>query len=144
MIYAIERLMSIWSEIQELILANKAETDLFGEPLRLDVESLMRLDEDGYLKIFTMRHQGILVGYCSFVLYFHLHHSHMMIANQDVIYIKKGHRLHASRFVRYCDRELKIFGVSMVFQHSPAMNDWGPVLERIGYKELETTYFRRI
>ena len=126
------------------MLENNRETNLFGEPLNLDLIQLCRLQDAGMLRIYSMRKSSELVGYCMFIVYNHVHHSHLKVANQDVIFIKKGHRGHASKFVQYCDGELKKIGVEVVLQHSPAINEWNAVLERIGYSKLETTYQRRL
>jgi hypothetical protein len=133
-----------WPEISELVNENHEETPLFGEELRIDPERYAQMEEDGIYRVFTMRRDGVLVGYCGFVIFRPFHHAHMIHASQDVIFIKKGHRGHAGRFVSYCDGELKKLGVQIVLQHSPVTNDWSPVLKRLGYKEIETSYFRRL
>jgi hypothetical protein len=142
--YQQETLQDKWPEVYPLNLENNDETNLFHEPLELDFEHMKQMEDAGALKLFTIRKDGVLVGYCLFYLYFHNHHKSMLTANQDVIFIKNGSRGHASRFVQYCDGELKKLGVKAVLQHSPAMKDWSPVLKRIGYTELETTYLRRL
>jgi hypothetical protein len=144
MTYQKEFFTVILPEVQPLNELNHQEVPLFGAKLEIDVGCLMQMEEDGIYKVFTMRKNGELVGYCAFVLYHHPHHARLKVGDQDVIFIKKGCRGHASKFVQYCEKELKDMGVHITFQHSPKSKPWGKVLERIGYEELETTYFRRL
>jgi hypothetical protein len=142
--YQREHVPVAWPEISELTRLNHAETNLFGDELRIDPERYAQMEEDGIYRVFTIRKAGELVGYCGFVIYNPLHHIHAKHACQDVLFIKKGHRGHAVRFVSYCDGELRKLGVQIVLQHSPKSKDWSPVLKRLDYQELETTYFRRL
>ena len=144
MTYQEEKISDILEEVRPLTVMNHQDTDLFGEPLDVDMPVLLQMEEMGMVRVYTMRKSGELVGYYQVMIYMHLHHKTFLIANQDTIFIKKGHRGHASKFVQYCDGELKKLGVRVVLQHSPVTNDWRKVLERIGYSELQTTFQRRL
>jgi hypothetical protein len=142
--YQAESVIEAWPELRELCEANHQEVNLFNEPLEINTGAMSDMNADGALRLFTMRKDGSLVGYCAFFLYFHLHHIRLLVANQDVIYVKKECRGRATEFLRFCDLELKKLKVNLVFQHSPAIKDWSAVLIRNGYRELETTYYRRL
>lgn len=143
-IYGQEHFADIWPDILDLTKLNGTASDLFDFPVEIDVETILQMESDGMYKVFTMRVDTELVGHCHFMIYNHTHHLSMKVANQDVIFVKNGHRRHATNFVQYCDSELRKLGVHVVLQHSTRVKEWGPVLERIGYEKLETTYSRRL
>ena len=142
--YQQERFATVWPELHPMLVANHAETDLFGHPLEVDAEGYTEMDEAGSYRPYTLRRNGELVGYCGFVLYSHPHHVSKVHACQDALYVRKSHRSKVLRFIAYCDSKLREAGVNVVIQHCPTRNDWSPVLKRLGYEALETSYFRRL
>lgn len=139
-----EYFVEAFNDIKWLLQFHFEEVPQFSGPLELDVSTYLQMEEDGIYKLYTVRCDGKLVGYAGFVLYRNLHHASQVHASQDVLFIKKSHRGHGSKFIRYCEQSLKAAGVHVILQHVPVTKDWSKILTRSGYKELETTYFKEL
>jgi hypothetical protein len=138
-----------FEESKPLFAANKEETNLFDtKPLDYNQEAYREMFNNGSYIMFEFRRYdekgSELVGYAGFFLYYHLHHKTSLIAKQDLIFIRKDYRRTSMSFIRFCDNTLKELGIHEVMHSSPAINDWGIVLERLGYKKLETIYTRSL
>lgn len=125
-----------------LLEENCKETNLFGMELDLNKGLYEAAHSGGWLRIFTIRAEQELVGYCAYFVFTHSHHKTSRHAKQDVIFIKRGHRGRCLSFLAYCDQELKNEGVEFIQQSVPVMNDWSPVLKRLGYTKIEEIYIR--
>lgn len=143
--YAQEPFAKVYYDGIHLIAAHHKEIDLFNRVLDVHVDAFIAAEEAGNLVTYSIRtDEDELVGYCVFYVYMHGHHKQDIHAKQDVIFIDKKYRGHASEFISYCDKQLKESGVQYVHQCVPVMNDFSRLLERKGYKKLETIYARRL
>ena len=88
--------------------------------------------------------QDRLAGYAGFFIYQSMQHKTSIHAKQDILFIEKKSRGHGKEFIKYCDEMLKKIGIDEVLHSVPKSKDWSPILKRIGYKELETTYRRSL
>jgi len=125
-----------------LLEANNLERNLFGEHLDINEKVYQQCAKTDWLKIYTIRDESELVGYCAYFLFMHSHHKTSLHAKQDVLYIKQGKRGKCLPFISFCDSQLKEEGVDFIHQSVPHDNDWSPILKRLGYKKLETNYIR--
>lgn len=126
----------LWSE-------HHAETaNKFYGPLDPHLEMYEKCDLAGVIRFFTVRHQGRLVGYQVFIVSEHLHSRDMVQATQDILYLKPEHRrgLVGYRFLKWCMNQLKEDGIAVVHQVISARNDFGKILERMGYQLEDMTY----
>ena len=137
-------LQPFFTEAKELLKLNKEEINLFDKELDLDEDLYLELFDGGVFAPFTMRKDGELVGYCGFFLFMHNHHKTSLQAKQDVLFIHKDHRGYGRSFIKFCDEKLKDIGVEFVHQCVSSHFDWSLVLEKIGYKKLETIYTRNL
>jgi hypothetical protein len=48
------------------------------------------------------------------------------------------------RLLRRSDADLALEGVEAIARQAPTLRDIGPVLRRLGYSPIETTYLRRL
>jgi len=120
------------------------EGDQFS--LEPDFTHYINLDNNGDLKIYTARVEKELVGYCGYVIYKHPHHTSKVIAAQDGVYFKKGFRNKGlgEKFLSWTEIKLKDSGVNVVHQSVTPWYDWSKTLNGLGYKPLETVYFKNI
>lgn len=144
MILTREKFLNVVDELLPLFFLHRDEIDLYGRQLNIDFESYAALEEQGLLRIYTMRNQTKLVGYCVFYLYNHMHHKEMLVAKQDVLFVDRQFRGRGLSLLRYCDRMLKIEGVNTVIQCVPNGGEWGTILKRMGYHEQETAYAKTL
>lgn len=129
-------------EARELFKENNEELDFFGLPVDLNTPLYENLNRSGFLKIYTVRDDGLLVGYCTFILQPHLQHKDHIQARQDVLFIKKEYRGKGVKFLTWCEQQLKDIGVSFIFRSVTKIKDWSLILKRLNYEEVETIYMK--
>jgi hypothetical protein len=139
-----EELADVWQEAVELLKRHEAEVGpLRGQgKLAPNVKAYHEAARNGFFRVFTARVDGLLVGYCVMGVTPHLHYSGLVWAIEDVIYVDREHRGRiAIRFVKWMDEEL-FLEADAITRHSTVLKPWGPVLERMHYRPLGTTYIR--
>jgi hypothetical protein len=122
-----------------------SETGHFKD-MKVEPELAMyqRAEDHGALRLFTVRDNGKLIGYQSFVVTRGRHHAHTMQAQQDLLYISPDRRGFGLKFIKWCDEQLKAEGVHIVHQHVTPFFDFGPMLKRVGYELSHYIYIRRL
>jgi hypothetical protein len=139
---------AFWHEVQPLLSAHWVEIathpDITLDPIREKYESLQASD---LLRIYTARDRnGNLIGYAVYIVGPHLHYRDSLCASQDVLFVAK-HARHGSmgtRLITYADNALWADGVQNVFQHVKVDHDFGRLLERLGYTQVEKIYAKRL
>ena len=98
------------------------------------------------MKAFVAREDGKVMGYLAYMLFHNLHFKDIQQAVQDVLYINPTHRgkMLGMKLIKYADGVMKFNGVHVVMQHVTKQNEFGPILERIGYHHEESVYDRRL
>lgn len=111
-----------------------------------DLEAYSAIEAAGNLRVFSVRDAGRLVGYVVFFVKHHLHYRDSLVASQDVLFLLPEYRkgMTGARLIKFADERLKAEGVQLVTQHVKTYADFGPLLERMGYEKVETTYMRRL
>jgi hypothetical protein len=92
------------------------------------------------LVIYTARDDaGTLVGYSWWLVDYHLHYAALLVAFNDVFYLTPAQRRGptALRFLRYTQQQLVARGVDKIAYHVKAVNNLGPILQRLGYTPEE-------
>lgn len=100
----------------------------------------------GILRVFTIRDEGKLVGYSVFTVGKNPHYSESIQAKQDILFLSKKLRggFNGFKFIKWCDDQLKKECVQVVYHHVKKEHNFGPVLERQGYKLVDLIYGRRL
>lgn len=145
--FAREPIDSLWSEMIPLLLAHWQEVATWQDiPLDPDMDAYEAAEEAGMLRVFTVRVDSKLVGYAAYIVRTHLHYQGSKQAVQDVLYLSPEHRRGkiGYKLIQHGEAELKAEGVQAVYQHVKESHDFGPLLERIGYKMIEKVYARRL
>ena len=110
------------------------------------IDPNFRMYEDcakaGILRIYTVRVGPNLCGYQVFMVMNHPHSKHSLQANQDILFLTRRARLGFAgyRFIKWCGEQLKAEGVKVIHQHISARNDFGRLLERMGYHLEDLVY----
>ena len=100
------------------------------------LEQYFKFSQDGWLKTFTVRKDGTLVGYATIYVTTDMHNQDL-IAEEDFIYVTPTHRNGIGRkLARYVLDELKKLGVLRV--HVTALTDARVVdlWKRMGFKSV--------
>jgi GNAT superfamily N-acetyltransferase len=134
--------MPFYNEGIDLFNENNKELNFFNKNLEINIPLYLRLEELNLLKVFSVREDSKLVGYCTFTLQPHMQHKHDIQARQDVLFIKPEYRGHGVRFITYCEDELRKMGVSFIFRSVTRFKDWSLILKRLNYEEMETIYMK--
>lgn len=112
-------------------------------PLHVDYARYAQMERDGGLAAWTARDdEGVLVGYNVFFVHRHPHYASTVYAQNDVIYLDPDRRLGSAgvRLIKTALDGLKLMGVQKVLFHVKLGHDFGPVLERLGLRPVETIH----
>lgn len=132
------------AEIMPLAEAHFKEIDPFSDkPQTLQTEFYK--DASPYVRVFTARDNGTLVGYAVFILVKHPHYQDSLQAQQDLLYLDAQFRkgLIGYQFMKWCDQQLEDEGAEIIYQFSSGRRDIGPILNRLGYKPIQQLYSKR-
>lgn len=125
----------------ELIKLHFDEVALHQELIALDpdYEVYESLEASGRLRSFTVRDDGVLVGYSIFILTWNLHYRSTRQADNDLIFLHPEHRkgFTGIDLIRYSEQQLLEYGVDKITWHVKSKNDFGPVLKWLGYGDEE-------
>lgn len=141
-----ERLMEIIDEVQPLLAEHYDEIAHFKDiPLKPDFHRYQILENGGNLKIYTARDDAKkLIGYAIYIVNKNLHYSDSLQAVQDILFIRKGNRGTGGRLIKFADAELRKIGVQPIYQHVKLKQNFGKLLERMGYEAVEIIYVKRL
>ena len=138
--FGVETLADVYDELQPILLENYEELTFDKDLVKLDPDwdSYRQLDADGKLVIFTARDDAALIGYAFFFVSRHIHYKSLVVASNDVLFIKKEHRLGmvGVKFLKFCDSNLSM--ADKIVWHVKPTPDFSPILHRLGYKYEDT------
>lgn len=124
-------------------------------PLDPDFGMYDAIQAAGALRIFTARVErnvdttqgsGRLIGYCVFFVRPNGHYRSSIQASQDILFLHPEFRggFVGYRFIEWCDDQLREEGVQVVYQHVKQAHNFGPLLERMGYRLVDLIYGKRL
>jgi len=140
--YQQEFLSQVEGEVTPLAVLEWEESGHPTEQLNINWDEYFRLEELGYLKFFTARKDGLLIGYFVVIVSAPLTSQHSPIGHYDAVYVHKDYRKSTVgkrlfKFVEDCMRE---DGIYRVVASSSSINPIGKFLTRMGYNEIEIKY----
>jgi len=142
-----ETFEAVYHEALPLLEAHREEIAHYKDiPLHVDVAFYQGLEAAGGLRIFTVRQEGRLIGYCAVFVRPNAHYCDSLQAMQDVLYVAKEHR-HGRlgyQLIRYVEEALRNEGVQVLYQHVKTTNQVEQLLERMGYELMDYIYTRRL
>lgn len=140
-----ERLQDIWDEILPILKEHYLEIahykDIKFEP---NISEYYKLEDLGFLKVFTARENEELIGYNIFFIKSNMHYKSSLQAANDVIFIKRDRRGFGKKFIIWCDDELRKLGVQIIYHHIKFSQDWSVMLEKIGYEPIDKIMGKRL
>lgn len=137
-----------FAEAMALLRRNYDETGAWSPTaFAPDVQAYLGLWINGNLLYHVARDaDGALVGYSVMVLGPHPHYDGEPQATQDALYVAPGYR-HGSagvRLIRQSDALARRAGAHVAYRQSTPHREISPLLERLGYHAMDTTYGRRL
>lgn len=144
--YQLERFEHVYNEMIPLLEKHWEEIAHYKDiHLNVDVDRYQAIQDQDMLRIYTARdEQGNLLGYAVYILSHNLHYKQMYQANQDVLFMNPQHRGLGGKLILYCDEQLSLEGVQVVYHHVKKYFNFGPMLEKLGYEHIEYIYARRL
>lgn len=135
----------IVEEIAPLLVLHYKEIAHYQDiPLEPALDKYLSIEDEGLLRVYTARKDGKLVGYSIYFIRHNLHYSSSKQALQDILFIHPEHRGTGGKLIAWCDEQLRAEGVQAVYHHVKAAHNFGPLLERMGYKLIDLIYARRL
>lgn len=116
-------------------------------PLDPAFDQYCALEKAGALRVFTCRDEtSRLIGYCIFFVKHNLHYQGSLQAVQDILFIDPEFRNagFGARFIDFCDSQLRSEGVQVSYHHVKKAHNFGPLLEKLGYLEVDLIFGRRL
>jgi len=126
-----------WEEVQHNAKTSK---------LNPDVESYSLLEERGQLYIFTCRDDGVLAGYFTAFVIPDLHSKGSMRVVNDAIFLDKPYRkgFTGIRLIKFAEDCIKADGYRMLSISTTEQNPIDPLMVRLGYSKVSTTFEKEL
>lgn len=144
--FALESATDVVEEVVELIQGHHNETGTLDDgEFAPDIARYLEMDRAGFMRVFTARSGGKLVGYCILYVMPHLHYRHTLWAHQDSWFLCRNYRGRGSLlFLKFMDQKLAEEEVSVVLRGCHVRNDYSRLLKHIGYEKNSVVYLRRV
>lgn len=145
--FAEESLISFRSEVESLLQQHWDKAVINKNyNLKPDWNSYYKLQESGAVKIYTVRHNGLLVGYASVYTVKSLYAANRLEAHYDMIYICPDYRKGrvAVKFIEYIEKQLVEMGVKQIVIGSLRHQPFDSLLDYLNYKYTEKIYTKYI
>lgn len=147
-IFAKEPIDRLWSELWPLLDKHYSEVAHYRDiPLAPDKAGYLAAWSAGFLRCFTVRKGGQLLGYCAFFVKTNAHYVSSLQAVQDVLFLDptiRGGRV-ALRFIRWTEQQLRAEGVQVVYQHlKVATPRTVAFFGAMGYEPIDTLMAKRL
>ena len=142
--YQVEPFSRLIEELKPLLQSHYEEIARHKDKIALnpDYDKYRVLDRMGFLHGVTVRDDGKLVGYFLSFVTPHLHYKDHVMSSNDVVFISKPYRKGtiAARMFKFAEKTLREKGVAKMIVNVKIANDFGSLLDRLGYIPIERIY----
>lgn len=139
--FAHESFPNVKHEIKPLLEEHWKEIALHTDDIKLEPNwnAYSRMADQGALRIYTARKNEKLVGYFVVFVLPSMHYMRHLFANNDILFLKKSERKGTTgiRLIKFAVEELTKEGVTLINVNVKKKQDFGPVMERIGFEHIE-------
>jgi len=142
-----ERVYECWPDLRPLTERHWREIAHYQDiPLNVSEYLYDAMERAGRFRLYTVRSDGILVGYAGFFVTRSTQHADSLQAVQDVLFLVpelRGRKV-GLEFITWCDERLREEGVQVVYHHVKHTHNFGPLLASLGYESIGTVWGRRL
>jgi GNAT superfamily N-acetyltransferase len=135
--FDVEKVLETKKELEVLLDKHYEELTLNKDVVKLKpIWSLYKeLEDKNQFVLFTARDNNELIGYSAFFLKSHIHYEDLIVASNDVLFLKSEYRLGTTgiKLLKYSEQKVKELGANKITWHVKASNDFRPILHRMGY-----------
>ena len=146
--YHEEKLIDIIDEMKPLVELHYEEVHAYKGKVALnpDWDRYKFLDSINLMHTTTIRDDGVLVGYCVFMVAPNLHYKDHVYAINDVLYVSTElrHTTAAGTLLSFAEKCLQDIGVSVVTMHMKTHVPFDGLMTKLGYKKVEYVYGKYI
>lgn len=147
--FACEAFGSVIAEARPLLQLHWEELALNQElvPLDPDYNKYYEIARLELMRVFTIRAEGMLIGYANYYVFPHMHYKSTCFAESDIFYLAKEFRggRTALRFFRFIEDSLREAGVVVMHTRTKVAHPAaGRVLEASGHRLAEHGYSKFI
>lgn len=136
---AVESITTCWEEALPMLHRHWREMPHEGDlPFDPDQAIYAMGEQMGVFRLFTVRADGRLVGYCCVSVHKSLWHKGTIEAGQHSLYVEPEYRKGrlGIRFIRFIEAALKAEGVRTLRQHSHLGRPESRLFRKLGYADV--------
>lgn len=137
-----ELLKDIKVESEILLTSHYNELTLNKHAIKLnpDWDRYFELESKNKFHCFTARNDSVLVGYSAFFVDSHIHYRDLLVAANDVLFLREDLRLGTTgiRLIKFSEQQLKLLNVNKITWHVKFAKDFRVILHRMGYSDEDT------
>lgn len=137
--FDVEKVLDAKKDLESLLDKHYEELTLNKEVVKLKPiwSSYKELEDKKQFYLFTAREENALIGYSAFFLKPHIHYEDLIVATNDVLYLKKEYRFGTTgiKLLKYSEQKVKELGANKITWHVKHSNDFRPILHRMGYMD---------
>ena len=139
-----ESVDDVMTEGKELLARHWEECACWKDRVKLSVDGKRYRDMEtaGRAACFTMRDNGVMIGYMVVLSAPHIHYKDDVFSHVDVLFLDQDRRkgLSAVRFMKWVESEVKKMGASVMTYHIKIFHDYPAIFDRLGYEKIEVIY----
>jgi GNAT superfamily N-acetyltransferase len=148
-VVAVERLSDLRAEAEPLLVEHWKELASYGDiPLTPDWPLYEKLDAAGFIRVYTVRVRGALVGYSVFFVRKHMHYASTSWATNDILWLHPDFRNWGvgSDLARFWEKDLYALGVSVIHVDAKVAHQAliGLLVGKLGYSLITSGMEKRI
>jgi hypothetical protein len=137
-----EALTTCWDEALPLMLANHRETGACAEwrfaPAKV---KLLHMENAGFVRLFTARKNGKLIGYQLFFVLFGINYPDNIECTCHVAYVMPEYRsITGYKFLCWADEKLFYEGVYSIARQSTVKHPLDRLYTRMNYRKIEENW----
>ena len=135
--FKIEPVLECKDEMLSLLEEHYQELTLNKHIIKLNPNwaEYKRREDAGKFKYISVRDNGQLVGYSAWFIDTHIHYADLIVAMNDVIFLKDKYRLGLTgvKLIKFSEQTMRDLGVHKIVWHIKESNNFSPILKRMGY-----------
>lgn len=135
--FKIEPVLECKDEMLSLLDEHYEELTLNKEVVKLnpDWEEYHKREINNKFVFISMRESGKLIGYSAWFIGPHIHYKDLVVAVNDVIFLKKEYRsgTNGIKLLKKSEEIVKGLGVNKITWHIKESNNFIPILKRMRY-----------
>lgn len=139
-----EKIADLREEIEPILEEHWEELANYQDVRDLDIDwdNYYKLNDLGFIKAYTVRVGGQLVGYAAWFIANHLHYKTWKCAKNDIYYLHKDYRQTGlgGQFFLETEAWLKEQGVQLIVLQDKVNHSREKFLTRLGYTVTERNY----